>query len=119
MHAEGYAAGEMKHGPIALIEPGHDDGRSTTEGRVAEKTRANIEQVQAPAAASPSSRRLRRPSHWRSPRRSVDVPDDGPSGSPRSSTSSRCSSLAYHIAEMAHGCDIDKPRNLAKSVTVE
>src|SRR5690606_16771439 len=47
MHAEGYPAGEMKHGPIALIEPGMSTGVINSRGAVADKVRSNIEQVRA------------------------------------------------------------------------
>ena len=47
MHAEGYAAGEMKHGPIALIDPRMTHRRAEQQGHVAEKVRSNIEQVKA------------------------------------------------------------------------
>jgi len=115
VHAEGYAAGEMKHGPIALIEPGMPVVVVNAPGCVAEKVRSNIEQVKArgghvicfgadrpsleladEALAVPAS------SEWLSPILNV-IP---------------LQLFAYHHA-LARGCDIDKPRNLAKSVTVE
>ncbi|MEM9801579.1 MAG: glutamine--fructose-6-phosphate transaminase (isomerizing) [Planctomycetota bacterium] len=115
VHAEGYAAGEMKHGPIALIDPEMTVLVVNAEGTVAEKTRANIEQVKARGG------------------RTVSVGSDEASHAiaevavPVPATSEWLSPIlnsiplqliAYHIAEI-HGCDIDKPRNLAKSVTVE
>ncbi len=115
VHAEGYAAGEMKHGPIALIDPGMAVLVVNAEGQVAEKTRSNIEQVKARGGVT------------------VSVGSDGASHAiadsfvPVPSTSEWLSPIlntiplqliSYHIAEI-HGCDIDKPRNLAKSVTVE
>lgn len=115
VHAEGYAAGEMKHGPIALIDPGMTILAINSEGPVAEKTRANIEQVKARGGVT------------------VSVGSDDMSHSIADScvavpatdewlspilNSIPLQLIAYHIAEI-HGCDIDKPRNLAKSVTVE
>ncbi|MDH5493654.1 MAG: SIS domain-containing protein, partial [Myxococcales bacterium] len=115
VHAEGYAAGEMKHGPIALIEPALSTLVINTEGRVAEKVRANIEQIKArkgPVIALGSDAEsgqladdyvpVPRTSEWLSPLLNV-IP---------------LQLFAYHFAQMK-GCDIDKPRNLAKSVTVE
>jgi glucosamine--fructose-6-phosphate aminotransferase (isomerizing) len=115
VHAEGYAAGEMKHGPIALIEPGMPIVVINSPGRVADKTRSNIEQVRArgghvlcvgsdaeslaladEAVAVPAT------SEWLSPVLNV-IP---------------LQLFAYYHA-LQRGCDIDKPRNLAKSVTVE
>jgi glucosamine--fructose-6-phosphate aminotransferase (isomerizing) len=115
VHAEGYAAGEMKHGPIALIEPGMPIVVINSPGRVADKTRSNIEQVKArgghvvcigsdaeslaladEAVAVPAT------SEWLSPVLNV-IP---------------LQLFAYYHA-LLRGCDIDKPRNLAKSVTVE
>ncbi len=115
MHAEGYPAGEMKHGPIALVEPDMTTVVVNSAGRVAEKSRSNIEQVRARGGRviaigsdEPSFRlaeegvRVPDSSEWLSPILNV-VP---------------LQLLAYHIADL-RGCDIDKPRNLAKSVTVE
>jgi glucosamine--fructose-6-phosphate aminotransferase (isomerizing) len=115
MHAEGYPAGEMKHGPIALIEPGMTVVVVNSAGRVAEKVRSNIEQVKArggevvafgsdPATIEISDGGIALPDcdEWLSPILNV-VP---------------LQMLSYHIAAL-RGCDIDKPRNLAKSVTVE
>jgi len=115
MHAEGYPAGEMKHGPIALIEPGMSTVVINSRGVVADKVLSNIEQVMARGGKvicvgshAPSlevaDEALRVPagSEWLSPVLNV-VP---------------LQLLAYEIA-LLRGCDIDKPRNLAKSVTVE
>jgi glucosamine--fructose-6-phosphate aminotransferase (isomerizing) len=115
VHAEGYPAGEMKHGPIALIEPSMSIVVINSNGRVAEKVRSNIEQVRArggrviaigsdAASWDLSDERVEVPecSEWLSPILNV-IP---------------LQLLAYHMASLK-GCDIDKPRNLAKSVTVE
>ena len=115
MHAEGYPAGEMKHGPIALIEPGMSTVVINSRGAVADKVRSNIEQVRARGGrvvcvgSDPESLELGDDalvvpdsSEWLSPILNV-VP---------------LQLFAYHVA-LLRGCDIDKPRNLAKSVTVE
>lgn len=115
LHAEGYPAGEMKHGPIALIEPGMTTLAISTDGVLAKKVRSNIEQVKARggqvvclghdhASRSISDSEIDVPetNEWLTPILEV-VP---------------LQLLAYFIAELK-GCDIDKPRNLAKSVTVE
>ncbi|QDV06698.1 Glutamine--fructose-6-phosphate aminotransferase [isomerizing] [Planctomycetes bacterium Poly30] len=115
VHAEGYAAGEMKHGPIALIDPGMTILAINSVGHVAEKTRANIEQVKARGGVTVSvgSDDL---SHSIADS-AVPVPATDEWLSPILN-SIPLQLIAYHIAEI-HGCDIDKPRNLAKSVTVE
>jgi len=115
VHAEGYAAGEMKHGPIALIEPSMSIVAISAEGHLSDKMRSNIEQVRArggkviligsDASSLPlADEHVKVPacSEWLSPILNV-IP---------------LQLLAYHIA-LLKGCDIDKPRNLAKSVTVE
>ncbi|MDF1799330.1 MAG: glutamine--fructose-6-phosphate transaminase (isomerizing) [Planctomycetota bacterium] len=115
VHAEGYAAGEMKHGPIALIDPGLTTLVINTKGRVADKVRSGIEQVRArkgPVIVLGSDEgswslgddvvKIPETSEWLSPLLHV-VP---------------LQLFAYHVADLK-GCDIDKPRNLAKSVTVE
>ena len=115
MHAEGYAAGEMKHGPIALIDPGMTIVVINSVGHVADKVRANIEQVKARGGVTVSvgsdaashevaedSIPVPETSEWLSPLLNV-IP---------------LQLLSYYVADL-RGCDIDKPRNLAKSVTVE
>jgi len=115
VHAEGYAAGEMKHGPIALIEPGMPIVVVNSKGRVSEKVRSNIEQVKARGghvicvgsdeqslALADEAVAVPETSEWLSPVLNV-VP---------------LQLFAYHHADL-RDCDIDKPKNLAKSVTVE
>jgi glucosamine--fructose-6-phosphate aminotransferase (isomerizing) len=115
VHAEGYPAGEMKHGPIALIEPGMSVLVINSVGPVSEKVRANLEQVKARGghtivvgsdeeslALGAESIKVPLTSEWVSPLLNV-VP---------------LQLFAYEVARLK-GCDIDKPRNLAKSVTVE
>jgi glucosamine--fructose-6-phosphate aminotransferase (isomerizing) len=115
MHAEGYPAGEMKHGPIALVEPDMTTVVVSSVGAVAEKSRSNIEQVKARGGrvivvgSDLESQRIAQ--------ESIPVPETSEWLSPLLNVVP-LQLLAYHIADL-RGCDIDKPRNLAKSVTVE
>jgi len=115
MHAEGYAAGEMKHGPIALIDPGMTIVAINSKGHVAEKVRSNIEQVKARGGVVVSVGSDEE-SHDLA-NMSLRVPDTDEWFSPLLNTIP-LQLLAYSIADL-RGCDIDKPRDLAKSVTVE
>jgi glucosamine--fructose-6-phosphate aminotransferase (isomerizing) len=115
VHAEGYPAGEMKHGPIALIEPGMTTVVVAPDDRVAEKVRQNIEQVRARGgqvvcvgADEPSMELADE---------TIVVPEVDAWLSPLL-TVIPLQLFAYYVAK-EKGCDIDKPRNLAKSVTVE
>jgi glucosamine--fructose-6-phosphate aminotransferase (isomerizing) len=117
IHAEGYAAGEMKHGPISLIRPGWPVVVIATPSAVREKLLSNIEEVRARkgdcivivaeddaqiARTADTLITVPRTAEWLSPI-VVAIP---------------LQLFAYAIAE-ANGCDIDQPPNLAKSVTVE
>jgi len=117
IHAEGYPAGEMKHGPIALIDREMPVVVLAPKNEVYEKILSNIEEVKARegmviALASPSDREIGR---------RVDdviyIPDTHPSLSPLLLTIP-LQLLAYYMADFK-GTDVDQPRNLAKSVTVE
>ncbi len=115
MHAEGYAAGEMKHGPIALIDPGMTIVAVNAPGVVADKVRSNIEQVKSRGGVA-----LSVGSHQGSHKiagQCIEVPETDEWLSPILN-SIPLQLLSYYIADL-RGCDIDKPRNLAKSVTVE
>jgi glutamine---fructose-6-phosphate transaminase (isomerizing) len=115
MHAEGYAAGEMKHGPIAMIDEWMTAVVITGHGAMAEKVRSNIEQVKArggPVIAIGSDRESLAMADD-----AIEVPETSLWLSPILNVIP-LQLLAYEIARM-RGCDIDKPRNLAKSVTVE
>lgn len=115
MHAEGYAAGEMKHGPIAMIEPWMSSVVITGDGAMAEKVRSNIEQIRARGGSVIAVG---------ADRESLELADEAIEVPPCSVWLSPILNViplqlfAYEIARM-RGCDIDKPRNLAKSVTVE
>jgi glucosamine--fructose-6-phosphate aminotransferase (isomerizing) len=116
VRAEGYAAGEMKHGPIALIEEGVVVVGVATDSHVRAKTLSNMEEMKARGGTI------------------VLVVEEGddvgevadhvirvPSGPDLLCTVTAVvplQLLSYHVA-MAKGLDVDKPRNLAKTVTVE
>ena len=118
IHAEGYPAGEMKHGPIALVDENLPVVRARASRRVAredafESARGQVarrHRDRSRHAAGRGGRRDRRPRDPRARRRSRS--------SSRSSRSIPLQLFAYHVA-VRRGCDVDQPRNLAKSVTVE
>jgi glucosamine--fructose-6-phosphate aminotransferase (isomerizing) len=117
IHAEGYPAGELKHGPIALVEPGVPVVAVATECHVYPKMVSNIQEVRARGAeviavvteGDVAVRALAR--------HVLEVPRTPELFSPVV-VSVPLQLLAYHIAKL-RGCDVDRPRNLAKSVTVE
>lgn len=118
IHAEGYAAGEMKHGPIALVEPGFPVIALTPQDAVFEKMKSNLEEVKARGArifavtTEGASSELRHITD-----RLLEIPRTHPVIQPILSTIP-LQLLAYEVAVL-RGVDVDKPRNLAKSVTVE
>jgi glucosamine--fructose-6-phosphate aminotransferase (isomerizing) len=117
IHAEGMPAAEMKHGPIALINEGMPVVFVATKGSQYEKVISNIEEVRARgghviAVATEGDNGIRRYSDH-----VVYVPDAAECLQPLLSVVP-LQLLAYHAA-VARGCNVDKPRNLAKSVTVE
>ncbi len=117
IHAEGYAAGEMKHGPIALIDENMPVVVLAPKDKVYDKIRANIEEVKARSGIV------------------IALTDKG-----NRDLNDKCDTVihvpatvdyltpmvyvvplqlfAYHVASLK-GCDVDQPRNLAKAVTVE
>ncbi len=117
IHAEGYPAGEMKHGPIALID--HDMPVVTVAVRdqVYDKMISQIEQVKTRggtviALTTAGDEEIRaKADHV------LTVPPAPPLLTPVL-TVIPLQLLAYHLA-VRRGCDVDQPRNLAKSVTVE
>ncbi|WP_462273525.1 glutamine--fructose-6-phosphate transaminase (isomerizing) [Methanohalophilus sp.] len=117
IHAEGYAAGELKHGPLALLENGTPVVAIVTKGRTYEKMLSNIKEVKARGAeviavADAGDREIGKYADI-----VIPVPATNPLLSPVLS-SVALQLLAYYTA-LEKGCEIDKPRNLAKSVTVE
>ena len=118
IHAEGYAAGEMKHGPIALIDRTVPIIGIAPSGPLFEKTASNLQEAHARGGQiillsdAAGAARLRHIA--------VDtlvMPDVHPFAAPLL-YSIPVQLLAYHVA-ILRGTDVDQPRNLAKSVTVE
>jgi glucosamine--fructose-6-phosphate aminotransferase (isomerizing) len=118
IHAEGYAAGEMKHGPIALIDDKVPVIVMAPRDDVFEKTASNVEQVEARGGRlvlfsdKAGVARLGRKAVG-----TMAMPDIDPFAAPIL-YALPAQLLAYHVAVLK-GTDVDKPRNLAKSVTVE
>ena len=117
IHAEGYSAAEMKHGPIALIDPQTPTVFLVPQDSMYDKTMANLAMIRARkgpiiALATEGDKQIK------------NVADDviylPPTAEPVCPILATVplQLFAYHIA-VARGCDVDKPRNLAKSVTVE
>ncbi len=117
IHAEGYPAGEMKHGPIALIDENMPIMVIATAGKIYEKILGNIEEARARggtiiAIATEGDNSIKEKTHDQIYMPKIDelfypllnvVP---------------MQLFAYYVA-VHLGCDVDQPRNLAKSVTVE
>ncbi|OGR84153.1 MAG: glutamine--fructose-6-phosphate aminotransferase [Elusimicrobia bacterium RIFCSPLOWO2_01_FULL_64_13] len=117
IHAEGYPAGEMKHGPIALIDGNMPIVALATRSSVYEKVCSNIQEAKARggnviAVASRGDSRIKEIAD-----QAIFVPDVPEIFAPIVNAVP-LQFLAYHIAVL-RGCDVDQPRNLAKSVTVE
>ncbi len=117
VHAEGYAAGEMKHGPIALLDPQTPLIAIATESAVYEKVVSNIQEARAREAAVIALASAGDTTIQRHADALIYVPRAPEFLSPLL-TVIPLQLLAYHVA-LKRGCDIDQPRNLAKSVTVE
>ena len=121
IHAEGYPAGEMKHGPIALIDEQMPVVAIAPRNHVFEKMLGNVQEAKARGGSviAVTSKGEGRMAAVLDPVRDVEiqVPDAGDLISPVLTTIP-LQLLAYHIA-VRRGCDVDQPRNLAKSVTVE
>ena len=117
IHAEGYPAAEMKHGPIALIDENMPVVVCAPDDAVYAKVVSNIEEVKARsgrviAVVTEGNRELAaKVDHL------IEVPDTHTMLQPILTTVP-LQLLAYHVA-ILRGCDVDQPRNLAKSVTVE
>ncbi len=117
IHAEGYPAAEMKHGPIAMIDEKTPTIFVIPSDSLYEKTFSNLEEIKARkgpilAIATQGNERIRT--------KADEVIHIPPTIEPLNPLLAALplQLLAYHIA-VARGCDVDKPRNLAKSVTVE
>ena len=117
IHAEGYPAAEMKHGPIALIDERTPTVFVIPTDALYEKTASNLEEIRArrgPVIA------LATEGNERIAKKVDDVIFLPPTLDPLNPLLAALplQLLAYHIA-VARGCDVDKPRNLSKSVTVD
>jgi glucosamine--fructose-6-phosphate aminotransferase (isomerizing) len=138
IHAEGYAAGEMKHGPIALIDEDMPVVGICPKDCHYEKTFSNLQEVKAregqiivictrgddevrtllSSDASPrSARRPSSPPPMQPMPDLIEIPDAAPEVVPLLAVIP-LQLLAYHMADLK-GTDVDQPRNLAKTVTVE
>ena len=117
LHAEGYPAGEMKHGPLALIEDGLPVIVIAPKDRYFEKTISNMQEVIARGGKVLLITDYKKDVLNENIRFGIRVPFIEETLSPFLLTIP-LQLLAYHVA-MLKKCDIDKPRNLAKSVTVE
>jgi len=117
IHAEGYPAAEMKHGPIALIDEMMPIAVIAVKGAAYDKILSNIQEVRARqgrilAIATEGDSDITEAADW-----VISVPEASDLMVPML-TVVPLQLLSYHVA-VARGCDVDKPRNLAKSVTVE
>lgn len=117
VHAEAYAAGEMKHGPIALVQPGFPVVAVVTDSPTYEKTISNLKECEARGAtiiaiASEGNEEITELADY-----VIYVPKTREVFTPIT-TAIPLQLLARAVAVM-RGCDVDRPRNLAKSVTVE
>ncbi|WP_167605507.1 glutamine--fructose-6-phosphate transaminase (isomerizing) [Maribellus sediminis] len=117
VHAEGYAAGEMKHGPIALVDDNLPVVVVAPEDAYYEKVVSNIQEVKARkgnviAIVTEGDSGLKELAND-----VIEIPKSHPAVAPLLAVIP-LQLLAYHIA-LLKGCNVDQPRNLAKSVTVE
>jgi glutamine---fructose-6-phosphate transaminase (isomerizing) len=117
IHAEGYPAAEMKHGPIALIDHEMPVVFIATKNSSYEKVISNIQEVKARkgiviAIVTEGDKEVRGMADY-----VIEIPDTDEAFLPLVATIP-LQLLSYHIAVM-RGCNVDQPRNLAKSVTVE
>ncbi len=117
IHSEAYAAGELKHGTISLIEEGTLVVALSTQRELYQKTVSNIVEVKARGAfvmavTNEENREIEKASDY-----VVYIPQTNPCFA-NSLAIVPLQLFAYYVA-VGRGCDVDKPRNLAKSVTVE
>jgi len=117
IHAEGYPAAEMKHGPIALIDENMPVVFITNKGACYEKVISNMMEVKARkgiiiAIVTKGDKDAKKIADYY-----IEIPETSDIMMPFIA-SIPLQMLAYYIA-ILRGCDVDKPRNLAKSVTVE
>ncbi|AXG06286.1 SIS domain-containing protein [Haloplanus rubicundus] len=113
-HAEGFAAGELKHGPLALVTPETSVIAILTDQTAAKKTVNNVKEVESRGA--PVIGVMSEPSISSDVDTVFEIPACGPLEPVVANVALQL--FAYHVAN-EKGRPIDKPRNLAKSVTVE
>jgi glucosamine--fructose-6-phosphate aminotransferase (isomerizing) len=121
IHAEGYPAAEMKHGPIALVDENTPSVFLIPSGGVVDKVMSNLEEIKArggPVIAVAPEGDEELAHHVLSRADEVIFVPQVPDYLQPLVAAVPLQLLAYHIA-LLRGCDVDKPRNLAKSVTVE
>jgi glucosamine--fructose-6-phosphate aminotransferase (isomerizing) len=117
IHAEGCSAGEMKHGPLAMIDENFPTVAFACDGPLLDKTLSNIEEIKARkgpviAFATEGNKKIKSLADD-----VIYLPDTLPQLQPILAVIA-AQLFAYHVA-MEKGLDVDRPRNLAKSVTVE
>ncbi len=121
LRAEGYPGGELKHGPIALIEPGTVVVAVATRSRLSAKVLSNVEEVKARGATIilvVDERDVDQPAVRKLADHVVPVPGAGHELFQPIVDNVPLQLLAYALAT-ARGNDVDKPRNLAKVITIE
>lgn len=117
IHAEGYASGELKHGPIALIDANCPTVAIATKSAVYDKTKSNIEEVRARSGEVLTVATVGDKEALNFSSQVIFVPEVDELFSPVINVVP-LQILSYYVA-VDRGVDVDKPRNLAKSVTVE
>jgi glucosamine--fructose-6-phosphate aminotransferase (isomerizing) len=121
IHAEGYPAAEMKHGPIALVDQNTPSVFLISRGGVFDKVMSNLEEIKArggPVIAIASEGDVDTARQVAERADDVIFVPEVPEHLQPLVMAVPLQLLAYHVA-LLRGCDVDKPRNLAKSVTVE
>lgn len=117
IHSEAYAAGELKHGTISLIEEGTPVISVITDEKIAEKTVSNIKEVKSRGANTILVTNEENDNNYDCIDNKVIIPTTHKLFEPILAVIP-LQTLAYEVAKL-RGCDIDQPKNLAKSVTVE
>ncbi|MFH1472846.1 MAG: glutamine--fructose-6-phosphate transaminase (isomerizing) [bacterium] len=117
IHAEGYPTAEMKHGPIALIEKGMPVIFIATEGKLLDKVLSNMEEIKARAGRVIAISTQNEKAVSSVTKEIIEIPKTNEILVPFLAIIP-LQLIAYRIAVL-RDCDVDKPRNLAKSVTVE
>src|SRR5208282_5802526 len=117
IHAEGYAAGEMKHGPIALIDEDLPVVVLAPSGKLYEEVASNMEEVKSRGGTIIAVTSAESSAATRLAKYAIPI-EESNSYLNTVLLTLPLQLLAYHVAVLK-GCDVDQPRNLAKSVTVE